>query len=90
MALALRATKRPMIFSLCEYGWQDPGEWGPAVGGNLWRTTGDISDNWASMSSIGFDNQTGREKFAGPGHWNDPDMLEIGNGGMTATNTART
>ncbi len=84
MALALRAAKRPMIFSLCEYGWQDPGAWGPTVGGNLWRTTGDISDNWASMSTIGFDNQIGREKFAGPGHWNDPDMLEIGNGGMTS------
>jgi alpha-galactosidase len=85
MALALRAAKRPMIFSLCEYGWQDPGEWGPAAGGNLWRTTGDISDNWNSMSVIGFDNQIGREKFAGPGHWNDPDMLEIGNGHMTDT-----
>ena len=83
MALALRDAKRPMIFSLCEYGWQDPGEWGPAAGGNLWRTTGDISDNWASMSNIGFDQQIGREKFAAPGHWNDPDMLEIGNGGMT-------
>jgi alpha-galactosidase len=82
MALALRASKRPMLFSLCEYGWQSPGEWGPSVGGNLWRTTGDISDNWASMSNIGFDQQSGREKYAGPGHWNDPDMLEIGNGGM--------
>ena len=51
MALALRAAKRPMIFSLCEYGWQDVGEWGAAAGGNLWRTTGDISDNWNSMSS---------------------------------------
>ncbi len=85
MGLALRAAKRPMIFSLCEYGWQDVGEWGAAAGGNLWRTTGDISDHWWSMSSLGFDNQTGREKFAGPGHWNDPDMLEIGNGGMTDT-----
>jgi alpha-galactosidase len=83
MALALRAARRPMIFSLCEYGWQQPGEWGPAAGGNLWRTTGDISDNWYSMSTLGFDNQPGREKFAAPGHWNDPDMLEIGNGGMT-------
>jgi alpha-galactosidase len=55
------------------------------VAGNLWRTTGDISDNWRSMSSIGFDQQLGREKYAGPGHWNDPDMLEIGNGGMTDT-----
>ena len=85
MGLALRATRRPIIFSLCEYGWQEPGEWGPAAGGNLWRTTGDISDNWYSMSTIGFDSQVGREKHAGPGHWNDPDMLEIGNGRMTDT-----
>jgi alpha-galactosidase len=83
MALALRATKRPIIFSLCQYGWLDVGEWGAAAGGNLWRTTGDISDRWQSMASIGFDQQVGREKYAGPGHWNDPDMLEIGNGGMT-------
>ncbi|HVW07821.1 MAG TPA: glycoside hydrolase family 27 protein, partial [Bryobacteraceae bacterium] len=61
------------------------GEWGASAGGNLWRTTGDIRDNWASMSNIGFDQQIGRAKFAGPGHWNDPDMLEIGNGGMTDT-----
>jgi alpha-galactosidase len=85
MGAALRATKRPIIFSLCQYGYQDVQEWGADVGGNLWRTTGDISDNWASMSRIGFDQQVGREKFANPGHWNDPDMLEIGNGGMTDT-----
>ncbi len=83
MGQALRASPRPMIFSLCEYGWQNPGEWGASVGGNLWRTTGDIRDSWDSMSNIGFDQQVGREKDAGPGHWNDPDMLEIGNGGMT-------
>jgi len=82
MALALRATGRPIIFSLCQYGWLNVREWGSAAGGNLWRTTGDISDNWDSMSRIGF-AQNGREKYAGPGHWNDPDMLEIGNGGMT-------
>src|SRR5262249_19846379 len=56
--------------------------WGPQVGGNLWRTTGDISDNWASMTRIGF-GQDALAPHAGPGHWNDPDMLEIGNGGMT-------
>jgi len=55
--------------------------WAPKSGGNLWRTTGDISDNWDRMSLIGF-QQAGLEKFAGPGHWNDPDMLEVGNGGM--------
>jgi len=85
MANALRATGRPFIYSLCQYGLLSVGEWGAAAGGNLWRTTGDISDNWRSMSSIGFDQQTGREVYAGPGHWNDPDMLEIGNGGMTTT-----
>lgn len=84
MALALRATGRPFIFSLCQYGWLNVGEWGAAAGGNLWRTTGDISDRWESMARIGF-GQNGREKYAGPGHWNDPDMLEIGNGGMTDT-----
>src|SRR6185437_11312059 len=82
MALALRSTGRPIVLSLCEYGWLDVGSWGAEAGGNLWRTTGDISDRYASMASIGF-NQMGREAVAGPGHWNDPDMLEIGNGGMS-------
>ena len=82
MARALLATGRPIVLSLCQYGWLDVGTWGAAAGGNLWRTTGDIRDAWDSMSRIGFD-QDGREKVAGPGHWNDPDMLEIGNGAMT-------
>ena len=85
MAVALRATGRPFTYSLCQYGELNVGEWGSSVGGNLWRTTGDIRDTWQSMSSIGFDQQVGREIYAGPGHWNDPDMLEIGNGGMTTT-----
>ena len=85
MSNALKATGRPIVFSLCQYGMQDVWKWGAAVGGNLWRTTGDISDNWKSMTTIGFDKQTGLEQYAGPGHWNDPDMLEIGNGGMTST-----
>lgn len=83
MGEALLKSGRPMVYSLCQYGWQNVGEWGARVGGNLWRTTGDIGDRWQSMAHIGFDLQPGREKFAGPGHWNDPDMLEIGNGGMT-------
>jgi alpha-galactosidase len=83
MGEALLASGRPMVYSLCQYGMLDVGEWGGHVSGNLWRTTGDISDNWKSMSNIGFDRQPGREKFAAPGHWNDPDMLEIGNGGMS-------
>jgi alpha-galactosidase len=59
-------------------GWQ----WGASVGGNLWRTDDDIRDDYYVMSELGF-GQNGLEQFAGPGHWNDPDMLEIGNGGMT-------
>jgi len=79
---ALLATGRPIVFSLCQYGWDDVWKWGASVGGNLWRTTGDIQDNYARMAEIGF-NQLGLAKYAGPGHWNDPDMLEVGNGGMT-------
>ncbi len=81
MGDALRATGRPIVYSLCQYGWADVWKWGPEVGGNLWRTTGDIRDAWESMSNIGF-NQSDLAPYAGPGHWNDPDMLEIGNGGM--------
>jgi alpha-galactosidase len=85
MGDALRAATRPIVYSLCQYGQQAVQTWGTQVGGNLWRTTGDIGDNWRSMSGIGFDRQIGLEKYAGPGHWNDPDMLEIGNGGMSDT-----
>jgi alpha-galactosidase len=79
---ALRGTGRPIVYSLCQYGNDAVWEWGATVGGNLWRTTGDISDKYAKMSEIGF-SQAGLARFAGPGHWNDPDMLEVGNGGMT-------
>ncbi|MGA2115585.1 MAG: glycoside hydrolase family 27 protein [Bryobacteraceae bacterium] len=85
MGLALENSGRAIVFSLCQYGVFKVQQWGASVGGNLWRTTGDISDNWQSMSHIGFDLQAGLEAAAGPGHWNDPDMLEIGNGGMTDT-----
>jgi alpha-galactosidase len=85
MGRALLATGRPIVFSLCQYGVLHVEQWGASVGGNLWRTTGDISDNWQSMSHIGFDLQLHLPPYAGPGHWNDPDMLEIGNGGMTDT-----
>ena len=71
-----------MVYSLCQYGWDSVWEWGPQVGANLWRTTGDISANYDRMSLIGR-SQAGLEKFAGPGHWNDPDMLEVGNGKLT-------
>ncbi|HEV2425218.1 MAG TPA: glycoside hydrolase family 27 protein [Terriglobia bacterium] len=83
MGEALQATGRPIVYSLCQYGRDNVWEWGAAVGGNLWRTTGDISDNWKSMIAI-LDRQAGLEKWSEPGHWNDPDMLEIGNGGMSA------
>uniref|UniRef100_A0A7V4XSA7 Alpha-galactosidase n=1 Tax=Acidobacterium capsulatum TaxID=33075 RepID=A0A7V4XSA7_9BACT len=82
MYKALAAAGRPIVFSLCQYGIGDVWKWGPSVGGNLWRTTGDIKDNYARMAQIGF-GQAGLAKYAGPGHWNDPDMLEVGNGGMT-------
>ncbi len=81
MGDALQKTGRKIVYSLCQYGKQDVWKWGPEVGGNLWRTTGDIADNWASMSKIGFD-QNDLGQYAKPGHWNDPDMLEVGNGGM--------
>ncbi len=79
---ALAATGRPIVYSLCQYGMERVWRWGPSVGGNLWRTTGDISDHYDRMALIGF-QQNGLQSFAGPGHWNDPDMLEIGNGGMS-------
>ena len=81
MARAVRATGRPMLFSICEYGRFDVGSWGRAAGGHLWRTTGDITDEWQVMANIGFDHN-GNPANTGPGGWNDPDMLEIGNGGM--------
>ena len=83
MHQALVNTHRPIVYSLCQYGVDYVWKWGPKVGGNLWRTTDDIRDNYRSMALIGF-SQAGLEQYAGPGHWNDPDMLEIGNGGMNA------
>jgi len=83
MGDALLKTGRPIVYSLCQYGRLDVWKWGPEVGGNLWRTTGDIRDTWDSMTNIGF-RQNELAQYAKPGHWNDPDMLEIGNGGMTA------
>ncbi len=82
MSQALQSTKRPIVLSMCQYGWDAVWEWGPAVGGNLWRTTGDISPDWDRIAVIGF-SQDGLEQYAGPGHWNDPDMLEVGNGKLT-------
>ena len=86
MGNALKAatakTGRPIVFSLCQYGWDAVWEWAPELGGNLWRTTGDIDPHWDRIYSIA-SQQAGLEKYAGPGHWNDPDMLEVGNGKLT-------
>jgi alpha-galactosidase len=79
---ALARAGRPIVFSLCQYGLEAVWRWGASVSGNLWRTTDDINDSYASMSVIGF-SQNGLEQYAGPGHWNDPDMLEVGNGHMS-------
>ncbi|WP_314412891.1 NPCBM/NEW2 domain-containing protein [Streptomyces kroppenstedtii] len=80
---ASQATGRPIVYSICEWGENKPWEWAGDVG-QLWRTTGDISDNWGSMLSIMKQNLP-LARYAGPGRWNDPDMLEVGNGGMTDT-----
>lgn len=77
MRTCLDQSGRDIVYSLCQYGMEKVWEWGTAVGGNCWRTTGDITDTWTSMSNIGF-GQNGLDKFAGPGHWNDPDMLVVG------------
>ncbi|HKD42046.1 MAG TPA: NEW3 domain-containing protein [Myxococcaceae bacterium] len=78
---ALAATGRPIVYSICNWGQENPWEWGPTTG-NLWRTTGDISDSYGSMVNI-FHQNVRLASHAGPGGWNDPDMLEIGNGGMS-------
>jgi alpha-galactosidase len=94
---ALDTSGRAIVLSICEWGTAKPWLWGKEVGGNMWRTTGDISDKWegstkwpdGSCCSNGMlaivDQQVGLASYAGPGHWNDPDMLEVGNGGMSDT-----
>jgi alpha-galactosidase len=94
---ALDASGRSIVLSICEWGGRQPWLWGRQSGGNLWRTTGDIQDRWAGKKewspgnccSNGMldivDENAELYAFAGPGHWNDPDMLEVGNGGMTTT-----
>lgn len=86
MHQAILDAGRPMLYSLCEYGMDAPWIWGPKVGANLWRTTQDVSNRidyqeYARMMFVGF-GQNGLERFAGPGHWNDPDFLQIGNSGL--------
>lgn len=83
MGDALKATGRDIIYSICEWGVNDPWKWAGTYG-HLWRTTGDINDSWGSMLSI-LKANAGLDAYAKPGAWNDPDMLEVGNGGMTDT-----
>ncbi len=85
---ALHAAGRPIIFSLCEWGDSKPWTWA-ADTGHLWRTTGDImscydcTQQWSSGWKVILDKQVGLEKYSGPDHWNDPDMLEVGNQGLS-------
>jgi alpha-galactosidase len=76
---ALQSTGRPILFSLCQYGLEGVWQWGPSVGGNMWRTTPDIGGDYDRVTLFGF-MQNGLEKYAGPGHWNDPDILQVGIG----------
>ena len=82
MGKALKATGRPIVYSLCQYGWDNVWEWGPSVNANLWRTTGDIQARWQSIYDL-LSQQKGLTSYAAPGHWNDPDMLEVGNGKLS-------
>ena len=79
----LREQPRDIFYSLCQYGMANVWEWGAFVDANSWRTTGDITDSWESMSEIGFKNQLELYPYAGPGHWNDPDMLVVGKVGWS-------
>ena len=85
---ALKASSRPIVFSMCEWGEEDPWKWAADIG-NLWRTTGDITDCWncTGVYTRGvlqiLDQEADLWSFAGPGHWNDPDMLEVGNPGIS-------
>ncbi|XP_072960461.1 alpha-galactosidase 3-like [Typha angustifolia] len=81
MREALNSSGRTIFYSLCEWGVDNPALWASKVG-NSWRTTDDISDSWVSMTTIA-DLNDKWASYAGPGGWNDPDMLEVGNGGMS-------
>jgi alpha-galactosidase len=77
MRMCLDRVDRDIVYSLCQYGMGEVWKWGAEVGGNCWRTTGDIVDTWGSMAGIGF-VQADLASYASPGHWNDPDMLVVG------------
>ena len=90
MRQSLDKADRDILYSLCQYGMANVWEWGadPSVGGNCWRTTGDITDTWSSLKNI-MQAQAGHEKYSGPGHWNDPDMLIVGHVGWGNTHPTR-
>lgn len=73
--------EKPIVYSICEWGFNSPWKWG-AEAGNLWRTTGDIGASWGSFLAI-YERNIPLAKYACPGAWNDPDMLEVGNGNLT-------
>jgi alpha-galactosidase len=77
MRAALDKVPRDMVFSMCQYGKGDVWKWGQQIGGNFWRTNGDLQDSWAELKRT-FEAENGHEKYAGPGHWNDPDFLSVG------------
>lgn len=81
MSKALNESGRYIFYSICNWGHENPWEWAAPLA-NSWRTSGDIKDNWKSFIQL-LDKQFGLEKYSGKGGWNDPDMLEVGNGGMT-------
>jgi alpha-galactosidase len=81
-AMALQAARRPIVLSICEWGRARPWEWAGGLG-HLWRTSWDIQPEWSSVLTI-LDRQAELHPFAGPDHWNDPDMLEVGNGDLTS------
>jgi alpha-galactosidase len=80
MRSSLDKVNRDILFSFCQYGMGDVWKWGEQIGGNCWRTTGDINDSWGSLHSI-YESQDGHQAYSGPGHWNDPDMLVVGSVG---------
>lgn len=89
MSDALKASGRPIVFSICEWGENEPWKWGKGIG-HLWRVTADIRDvydcvfDWGGVGIVNIiDKMADLYEYAGPGHWNDAEMLEVGNGGMT-------
>ena len=81
----LREQPRDIFYSLCQFGWGKAWEWGVYIDANSWRTAHDINDTWTSLYETGFERQVGLHPYAGPGHWNDPDMLIVGKVGWSSS-----